>query len=155
MVSENVIQQKTDVKKLEESLIALNHAFRKHQDFIKTRFKISALEMELIQFVINNGPQKMKAISENFHIKLSTLTSIIDKAENARILKRTNSREDRRVVFLDTTKKGRKIYDEYSQFLRETALRMRANLAEVDFGNFVEGMETFTKISVPETAQEA
>jgi DNA-binding MarR family transcriptional regulator len=47
----------------------------------------------------------MKAISEAFHIKLSTLTSIIDKAEGNRIVRRVNSKKDRRVVFLETTKK--------------------------------------------------
>lgn len=149
MSSENVINQENDVKRLEQSLIVLNHAFRKHRDFIKEKFKISALEMELIQFVVQNGSQKMKTVSEHFDIKLSTLTSIIDKAENQRILKRTNSKEDRRVVFLDCTRKGRSIYEDYGKFLHETALRMQTNLNYDRFAHFVESMETFTKISVP------
>lgn len=147
MPSENVIDN--DVKRLEQSLVVLNHAFRKHRDFIKEKFKISALEMELIQFVVQNGAQKMKTVSEYFDIKLSTLTSIIDKAENQRILKRTNSKEDRRVVFLDYTRKGKNIYEEYGKFLHETAMRMQNSLNDERFNHFVESMETFTKISVP------
>ena len=111
----------------------------------------SALEMELIKYVILNGSQKMKAISEAFHIKLSTLTSIIDKAEKQRILKRVNSKEDRRVVFLDTTKKGQNIFEEYSKFLRETAVTMQEYFDEDSFNYFVEGLESFTRYSLEES----
>lgn len=136
-----------EIDRFEQSLINLNNAFRQHRDFIKARFGISGLEMELIQFVIKNGPQKMKAISEHFHIKLSTLTSIIDKAERARIVKRVNSKEDRRVVYLDLTRKGRGIYDDYNKYLRETMMRMQANLDNQTFEQFVVGIKTFTELS--------
>ncbi|MEZ4851418.1 MAG: MarR family transcriptional regulator [Bacteroidia bacterium] len=141
----------SDVIRLENILIELNYAFRKHRDLIKQKYKISALEMELIKYVILNGAQKMKAISEAFHIKLSTLTSIIDKAEKQRILKRVNSKEDRRVVFLDTTKKGQSIFEEYSKFLRETAVTMQEYFDEDSFNYFVEGLESFTRYSLEES----
>lgn len=138
-----------DVKRLERSLIVLNDIFRKHHNFIKQKYKISALEMEIVQFVIKEGPQKMKDIAKHFHIKLSTLTSVIDKAEKARIVKRVNSKEDRRVVFLDVTKKGRNVYQEYLKYLKDLVSRMHGSFdEEVDFQIFVEGMETFTQMSL-------
>ncbi|RMG28537.1 MAG: MarR family transcriptional regulator [Bacteroidetes bacterium] len=136
-----------EVKRLEKSLITLNDILRKHHDFIKRKYKVSALEMEIMQYVIQEGPQKMKDVASHFHIKLSTLTSVIDKAENARILRRVNSKEDRRVVFLDVTKKGKSIFQEYNKYLKEMADRMKGSLDEESFGMFVESMEAFTRLS--------
>lgn len=137
-----------DFARMERSFVVLNEFFRKQHDLIKEKYRISALEMELIQFVIKNGPQKMKAVAESFHIKLSTLTSVIDKAEKQRILKRVNSKDDRRVVFLDATKRGKNIYQEYTKHLRELVLRMKGSLDDETFAHFVQGIETFTKISL-------
>lgn len=134
-------------KRLERGLITLNEIFRKRDDFIQARYKISSLELELIQFVVNRGPQKMKAVAEFFSIKLSTLTSIIDKAESRKILKRVNSKDDRRVVFLDATKKGKRIYAEYGKYLKEIVERMQGSFEEDSFVRFIEGMETFNQIS--------
>ncbi|MEM6763489.1 MAG: MarR family transcriptional regulator [Bacteroidota bacterium] len=128
-------------------MITINEIFRNQHEYIKSRHKISALEMDLIQFVVRNGPQKMKAIAENFAIKLSTLTSIIDKAERHRILKRVNSKEDRRVVYLDVTKKGERINQEFNEYLHEVAEKIQGSLDEEFFSRFVEGMETFNQIS--------
>jgi len=108
-----------DSKRLEQSIITLNNVLRKEQRYIMDKYKISSQEMEILQYVIENGPQKMKVISEHFNIKLSSLTSVIDKAEKRRVVKRVNSKEDRRVVYLD----------------------------EETFIHFVNGMETFTRLS--------
>ena len=137
-----------EVSQLEKSLILLSDASRQHGVFIKKQFKVSALEMQLIQFVIMNGPQKMKDVSEHFHIKLSTFTSIIDKAEKLRILKRINSKEDRRVVFLDATAKGRKLYDRYSESLGDMVKQVESDFSSKQFKQFVEGLEAFNEISL-------
>ena len=89
----------------------------------------------------------MKAISEHFNIKLSTLTSVIDKAEKRRVVKRTNSKEDRRVVFLEATKKGEEVFEEYNQHLKEVVHMLKDTFDEDTFNHFVNGMETFTKLS--------
>lgn len=138
----------TDYEQMEQSFILLNDIFRKRDDFIKNKYRISSLEMELIQYVIRNGPQKMRAVAEFFHIKLSTLTSIIDKAEKQRILKRVNSKEDRRVVYLDITKKGKKIFEEYKKYLQDMVVRMQDSFDKEAFEKFVAGIETFNQVSI-------
>ncbi len=140
--------QLSDFEKMEQSFILLNDIFRKRDDFIRNKYRISSLEMELIQYVMRNGPQKMKAVAEFFHIKLSTLTSIIDKAEKQRILKRVNSKNDRRVVFLDITKKGKKVFEEYKKYLHDMILRMQDSFDKDAFEKFVSGIETFNQISI-------
>lgn len=143
-----ITNEEADVKRLEKNLILLNDMLRKHHDYIQKKYKVSALEMEIMQFVMTEGPQKMKDVAHHFHIKLSTLTSVIDKAEKARIVKRVNSKEDRRVVFLDITKRGKNIFQEYQKYLKSMVAQMQHSLEPDAFDLFVEGMETFTRISL-------
>lgn len=137
-----------EAMKLETSLILFGDATRKHHDYIKRTYGITALEMQLIQFAVINGPQKMKSVSEHFRIKLSTFTSTIDKAERLRLLKRVNSKEDRRVVYLDVSPKGRKIYEKYANSLQEMASEVQAKMNNAQFNRFLEGLEVFNTLSL-------
>jgi DNA-binding MarR family transcriptional regulator len=137
----------TEISKLEQSLIALSDSFRSHREYIENKFNISALEMQLIQHIMHNGAQKMKDISKYFHIKLSTFTSIIDKAEQSRVLKRVNSKEDRRVVFLDVTAKGRNLYNDYVSALDTLVEKIGIDVDEEQFENLESGLEMFDKLS--------
>jgi MarR family 2-MHQ and catechol resistance regulon transcriptional repressor len=139
----------TTVAKLEQGLVMLHDLFRKQRVLIEKKYGISAQEMYILQFVVVNGPQKMKDIAEEFHIKLSTLTSTIDKAEKRKILKRVNSKDDRRVVFLDITAKGRKMVEDYAAYLKELVSRTESNFQEEDLNIFVNGLEKLARISIP------
>ena len=134
------------LEKLEKSLIALRDVFRKHQRYIKDNFKISELEMEILQFVALNGRRKMKDIGEAFNIKLSTLTSIVDKIERQKFVKRINSKEDRRAVYLDLTPKGKRLYEKYSHYIHVMALLMKRTIADDHFDIFVDELEKITQM---------
>ncbi len=142
------------VESLEASLRALSDVYRKHQEYIKAKYKISALEMEIIQLVVLEGPKKMKEIGQHFNVKLSTLTSIIDKIERQRLVKRVNSSSDRRVVFLEVTKKGHKLYENYSNYLNVIAQTMRNAMDDQQFGALVHGLQTMTEIVLPSEAEQ-
>jgi DNA-binding MarR family transcriptional regulator len=141
------INDQLQLEKLESSLIALRDVFRKHQRYIKENFKISELEMEILQFVAMNGRKKMKEIGEAFNIKLSTLTSIVDKIERQKLVKRINSKTDRRAVYLDLTPKGKKIYEKYSHYIHVMALLMKRTIQPDNFSSFVEELEKITAMT--------
>ena len=133
------------INKLEKSLYDLSDIYRKHQQYIKVKYKISALEMEILQLIVLQGPKKMKEIGEHFQIKLSTLTSIIDKIEQQKLVKRVNSKEDRRVVFLEVARKGARIYDNYSRYIHRISQVMKNSMDENLFFAFVEGIEKMSE----------
>jgi DNA-binding MarR family transcriptional regulator len=141
------INDQLQLEKLESSLIALRDVFRKHQRYIKENFKISELEMEILQFVAMNGRKKMKEIGEAFNIKLSTLTSIVDKIERQKLVKRINSKTDRRAVYLDLTPKGKKIYEKYSHYIHVMALLMKRTIQPDHFPSFVDELERITTMT--------
>lgn len=144
------VRQDEDVKKLQEYLYELTEVYRKHQHYIKLKYKISSLDMEIIQLIVLQGPKKMKEIGDHFQIKLSTLTSIIDKIENQKLVKRVNSRDDRRVVYLETTRKGKNLYDQYHMYLSEMAREMRGEMNDSEFEGFLLGLQKMAKVGNPE-----
>ncbi len=157
MNTQDVVQNSTEqledlpvVDRLEKNLFLLNDVYRKHQEYIKTKYKISALEMEIIQLIILEGKQKMKDIGKHFNIKLSTLTSIIDKIETQKLVKRENSKEDRRVVYLEATNKGEKLYNEYGKHIQVISQLMKKSLSDEDLKGFLEGLKKMSNFIIPE-----
>lgn len=134
------------VDRLEKSLFIMSDIYRKHRDYIRTKHKISSLEMEILQLIILDGPKKMKEIGKHFNIKLSTLTSIIDKVEKQKLVQRNNSRDDRRVVFLEVTRKGRKVYEDYSRYIQAMSVMMSKSLGEARIDAFLQGIDQISPL---------
>jgi MarR family 2-MHQ and catechol resistance regulon transcriptional repressor len=109
---------------LEQQLLQMRDSFRQHQNEIRRKYKISANEMEIILYINDFGPQRMKTVGERFKIKFSTLTSLVDKIERLNLVKRVNSKEDRRSILVTLTKKGRKMLDEYNAQVKDLAEKL-------------------------------
>ncbi len=149
----NLVENKPvspELARLEKSLYDLADIYRKHQSYIKLKYKITALDMEILQLVVIEGPKKMKEIGEHFQVKLSTLTSIIDKIERSRLVKRVNSRNDRRVVHLQATPKGKKVYGDYSNHIQLVAERLQNSLDAQQFSALLTGMDKLSQYVSPE-----
>lgn len=76
------------------------------------------MEVDIISFLNENEMKKMKEVGEHFNIKLSTLTSTIDKLEKNKLVKRKNSKEDRRVIYIRPTNKGEKLLTELDESMK-------------------------------------
>lgn len=118
------------VENITKLLLLWQDVMRRHQHEMEVKLGASFLEIQLIQFVVQNRQQKMKDVAENFYIKLSTLTTIIDKAEKNKLLKRVASKDDRRVVYLEATKRGEDIYNKYIEATQDIAQRLAHNSAD-------------------------
>lgn len=140
--------------RLEQSLYNLVEVYRKHQAYIKLKYGVSALEMEIIQYILLDGKKKMKEIGEHFQVKLSTLTSIIDKIERDRLVKRVNSREDRRVVYLEVARKGQQLYEQYSQYMGVVSQRVQRQLDDTQYEALLTGLDHMaTALLTPESSE--
>ncbi len=133
--------------KIERSMVDLNEIYRKHAAYIKTKYNVTSLEMEILQYIMREGPQKMKEIGEHFKIKLSTLTSIIDKIERQKLVKRVNSREDRRVVFLEISRKGHRLYNDYSNYIKIVSQSMQEKMDETQYNVFLGMIQKVSELS--------
>lgn len=138
-----MIAIKEPVAKLENALQAVNHFFRTQEDLIQTRHGISSVEMDILQLVCRQGALKMKEIAAHYQLKLSTLTSVVDKAERHEILYRRTSKEDRRVVLVDSTEHGKIIFQDYMIHMESTLQDFLIKIPQENREFLFKGFSTF------------
>jgi len=126
---------------LEKQLYSIRDSFRQHQNDIRKKYKISSNEMEIILHIAEQGPQRMKAVGEKFKIKFSTLTSLVDKIERLNLVKRVNSKEDRRSILITLTSKGRKLLEEYNSQVSTLAEKIQNTTQEDSMQLLVHSLE--------------
>lgn len=143
-VSNGELNNLQGTSNLERQLLMMRDAFRQHQNEIRKKYKISANEMEIILYVNDFGPQRMKGVGEQFKIKFSTLTSLVDKIERLNLVKRVNSKEDRRSILVTITKKGKKMLEEYNSQIKSLADRITEITQTEDLPQIVATLEKAT-----------
>jgi len=136
------------LERLEATLFQLNELMQRHQEIAQKRFKISGVEVEILRFLDTDGDQKMKDVGERVKVKLSNLTNIIDNLETIRLVRRVNSKTDRRSIFVSISPKGKKLIGDYNTFLRDLTQRMSSEVQESDFGIMLEGLEKISQVLV-------
>lgn len=100
---------------------------------------ISALEMEILQYTARNPERKLRDVGAYFGIKLSTLTSVIDKIEAQGLVDRCVSPGDRRIVYLQLTDKGQSLYEAYSEELRRNSANISHPIEPALIESFTKG----------------
>lgn len=138
------------LERLEATLFQLNELMQKHQEIALRRFKIASVDVEILRFLDTDGDQKMKDIGDRVKVKLSNLTNIVDNLENLKLVRRVNSKTDRRSIFVNITPKGKKLISEYNAYLRELTLRMSSEIKDDAFVTMLEGLEKISQVPVSE-----
>lgn len=127
--------------RLESVLNELVLAFNHRRLSILNRYNVSEMDVEIIKYLEESDLKKMKEIGEYFNIKLSTLTSTIDKLEKNKLVKRKNSKEDRRVIFIRPTAKGQNLLADLSGMMKSLSEKMTADAKPDEFTSMIGGLE--------------
>ena len=150
-MQENLDAKADKLSRLEKSLFELSAVINRHQEIVQRRFKVTAVEIDILKLLSDEGDKKMKDIGDRVRVKLSNLTNIIDRLETQKLVKRVNSKTDRRSIYVHITTKGKKLLADYADFLRELSTRMKQVMQDDQFGILVEGLEKISKVSLPES----
>jgi MarR family 2-MHQ and catechol resistance regulon transcriptional repressor len=149
-MSETTDSPTEQLDRLERSLFQLSDVIRKHQTVVQKRFKVSGTEIDILRLLKDEGEKKMKDIGDSVHVKLSNLTNIVDRLEEQKLVKRVNSKSDRRSIFVHISTRGKKLLDDYGMFLRELSTRMQKAIEEDHFMVLIDGLEKITQVTLPE-----
>lgn len=82
---------------------------------------IDPTEANILRFIQTKGPGRMKDIGIGLFLKLSNLTNIIDRLEDAKLVRRNDSKTDRRAVVVELTSKGTKTLESYDEMFQRLA----------------------------------
>src|SRR5699024_606378 len=89
-------------------------------------------EFTTLETLYNKGPQTVRQISNGVLIKFGSITYVIDKLVKKEYVERINSTEDRRVVYIHITKKGKKVMDAVFPQHKKAIERMFQDVSDYD-----------------------
>ena len=72
---------------------------------------VSIQELHVIELLGDLGPQMMRELSNRLLVAVNTITNIVDHLERKNYAERIRNSDDRRVIHVRLTDKGRKMYE--------------------------------------------
>lgn len=104
------------------------------KDYLKA-YNLTLGRFHVLRVIIESQPVSMGYIYEELHMANSTVTVIVDYLYESGLVKRKRNVEDRRVVMLEITEKGRKIMKSLltkrQEFMKEALLDMEDSAKEL------------------------
>ncbi|MBC8205246.1 MarR family transcriptional regulator [bacterium] len=94
--------------------------------------EISIQEMKVLAFLGQSGPCIMRETADALSIAVSTLTGIVDKLVQKGLVNRDRSDDDRRIVKVELSEKGREIEQWHFKQRAKMSLRMLQALNDED-----------------------
>ncbi|RMG75993.1 MAG: MarR family transcriptional regulator [Bacteroidetes bacterium] len=135
------IFSKPNALHLDNLLADLVAAFNSKREAILASYNVTELEVQIIRYLTDQEQKKMKEVGEHFGIKLSTLTSTVDKLEKNRLVKRRNSKDDRRVIYIKPTSRGQSLLTELDGASRLAIEPLEADMEAEEYAAMVRGLE--------------
>jgi len=112
---------------------------------------LSTNEKVVLQ-ILDETAISMKDISQRTGLALSTLTNIIDKMEEKKLVKRRHSRKDRRMVKIELATTGRRIKTRFNKLISVISSTLLDILAEEDRRHFVAALQRISQVMSVEPA---
>ena len=106
---------------------------------------LSTNEKVVLQ-ILDEKSISMKEISQRTGLALSTLTNIIDKMEEKKLVRRRHSSRDRRMVKIELAVAGRRLKTRFNKLIELMSTNFIEILSESDRANFVSALEKITQV---------
>jgi DNA-binding MarR family transcriptional regulator len=107
----------------------LIHLFKMKEDQQLERTGLSAKELYVLEHIREDNPWRFNDFAENYRIKPSTLTGIIERLEKKDLVSRQRDKADRKAVYLYITLQGKEIVKKH---IEEDQLFFSSMLAGLD-----------------------
>ena len=105
---------------------------------ITPEFKdITNNDMHVIEAVGIGDPRNMSAVAKLLSITVGTLTIAVNNLVKKGYIERVRSKEDRRVVLVSLTEKGKKAYQHHKRFHEEMVQSLLKGLSDQEISTLV------------------
>ena len=103
---------KSDVDQVVECILYLYTESRRITKELARRADLTGPQLTVVKMLEQLGELSLSELSERIRAQNSTVTGIIDRMEREGLVVRERSKEDRRVVFIRLTTKGKKLAED-------------------------------------------
>jgi MarR family transcriptional regulator, organic hydroperoxide resistance regulator len=100
---------KTEVDQVLEAILYLYTESRRITKELARRADLTGPQLTVVKLLEQIGDLSLSELSERIRAQNSTVTGIIDRMEREGLVTRERSKEDRRVVYIRLTAKGREL----------------------------------------------
>lgn len=100
---------KSDVDQVLEAIIYLYTESRRITKELAKRADLTGPQLTVVKLLEQFGDLSLSELSDRIRAQNSTVTGIIDRMERENLVTRERSKEDRRVVYIKLTAKGREL----------------------------------------------
>ena len=124
----------------------LIHLFKtkEEQQFKVTR--LSAREWHVLEHIREDNAWRFNDFAENYQIKPSTLTNIIERLERKGLVERIRSEGDRKAVYLHRTLRGNEIVTQHIEEDQVFFDRMLSPLNQIEKEQFIKLAKKITDV---------
>jgi len=92
-----------------DGMIRVFFAARQHSQSLKTKYGITAAQLQLLKLLEKTGDLTHSEISDRMYLRGSTVSGIIDRLEKRELVRRKRSRVDRRLVRVGLSEPGKEL----------------------------------------------
>ncbi len=114
---------------------------------------VSPIEGHLLTYLHSYAPAPISELVQVFGIKQSTFTSMIDRLENAGLIRREINPDDRRSFLIHITDEGRSVATRINEFLTTFEQEVREQIDARDLEGYhavMEAIESVTQVQLRE-----
>jgi len=128
-----------------ELIIKLSRSLKGKMVFDDQASHLTLLQLQTLILLKNEGDIPMKNIADNFKVKMSTATSLIDRLISAKLVSRKQDCKDRRIVRISLTKEGETLIDEAMRQRRKKINYVLSYLSSEDKKTFFRILQSISK----------
>ena len=108
---------------------------------VELPYDLNKTQRGVLMFVAFEGPISMNKVSEKFSLEKGSFTQIADFLENYALIERKRCEKDRRIIYLETTEKGKEIALKIHQATEKRINSLLSALSEKERTDFLNSLE--------------
>ena len=108
---------------------------------VELDFEMGKTQRGVLMYLAFEGPVPMNDVSEKFALAKGSFTQVADGLEALGLIERKRCEKDRRIIYLETTKKGREAAIKIHQATEKRIEFLLSKLSEEDRALFIKNLE--------------
>lgn len=130
-------------------LLDIHKIIENQHNIAREKFSLSNVEVDILFYIVRYSENKMRDIGKSVNVKLSNLTNIVDRLEQLKLVKRVNSKTDRRSISLQITPKGQKLLEDYNLQVQSFADAVERAMPSEQVSQVIKGLEKMVQLGAP------